>query len=33
MYGVALRTYATGSTVLSSDFRRAASAPTRLPAM
>ena len=33
MYGVALSTYANGSTVLSSDFRRAAIAPTRLPAM
>src|SRR5262245_20073636 len=33
MYGVALRMYAAGITVLSSDFRRAASAPTRLPAI
>ena len=32
MYGVAVRTYATGSTVLSRLFRRAAIAPTRLPA-
>src|SRR5215510_251614 len=33
MYGVAVRMYETGSTVLSSDLRRAAIAPTRLPAM
>ena len=31
MYGVAVRMYATGRTVLSSTLRRAASAPTRLP--
>ena len=33
MYGVAVSTYETGSAVLSSTFRRAASAPTRFPAM
>ena len=33
MYGVAVRMYPTGRMVLSSTFRRAAIAPTRLPAM
>ena len=32
MYGVAVRMYEAGSTVLSSDLRRAARAPMRLPA-
>ena len=32
IYGVAVSTYPTGSTVLSSTLRRAASAPTLLPA-
>src|ERR1043165_7170059 len=32
MYGVAVSAYETGSAVLSSTFRRAASAPTLLPA-
>ncbi len=32
MYGVAVRMYDAGSTVLSRTFRRAANAPTRFPA-
>ena len=32
MYGVAVSTYESGSTVLSSTLRRAAIAPTRFPA-